>query len=101
LASSVGVAGPSSALVPQLPSSGGQQIHYPPHFMKGSIIELANGELKRVEDLRTDDFVNSASVSGDLRIDSSTVVKIEERPERGTAILGFSVGDHRVHVCQW
>ena len=66
--------------------------------MKGSIIELASGELKRVEDLRTEDFVQSANVSGDLRIDSSTVVKIEEFTDRGTAILGFSVGDHRVNV---
>ena len=72
--------------------------HYPPHFMRGSIIQLANGELKRVEDLRTEDFVTSADVSGDLKIDSSTVVRIEENMERGTALLGFSVGEHRVQV---
>ncbi|XP_046375266.1 ataxin-1-like [Haliotis rufescens] len=73
-------------------------LHYPPHFMKGSIIQLANGELKRVEDLQTDDFVVSADISSDLKIDSSTVVRIQEQPERGTAILGFSVGEHRVQV---
>ncbi|XP_074644835.1 uncharacterized protein LOC141901473 isoform X2 [Tubulanus polymorphus] len=72
--------------------------HYPPHFMKGSIIQLANGELKRVEDLRTDDFVNSADVSSDLKIDSSTVVRIEELTDRSTALLSFSVGEHRVQV---
>ena len=72
--------------------------HYPPHFMRGSIIQLASGDLKRVEDLRTDDFVSSADVSGDLKIDSSTVVRIEENLERGTALLGFSVGQHRVQV---
>ncbi|XP_064611347.1 ataxin-1-like isoform X2 [Liolophura sinensis] len=76
----------------------GSQPHYPPHFMKGSIIELANGDFKRVEDLETDDFVNSAQISSDLKIDSSTVVRIQENYERGTAILSFSVGEHRVQV---
>ena len=73
-------------------------LHYPPHFIKGSIIQLANGDLKRVEDLQTEDFVSSAQVSADLKVDSSTVVRIEEHPEVGTATLGFSVGEHRVQV---
>ena len=72
--------------------------HYPPHFMKGSVIQLANGQLKRVEELRTDDFISSADVSADLKIDSSTVVRIEENVPRGTAILGFSVGNQRIQV---
>ncbi|CAH1779842.1 unnamed protein product [Owenia fusiformis] len=72
--------------------------HYPPHFMKGSIIELANGELKRVEDLRTEDFRDSADVSSELKIDSSTVVRVDECPERGTVLLSFSVGEHHIQV---
>ncbi|KAK7505763.1 hypothetical protein BaRGS_00003034 [Batillaria attramentaria] len=84
----------SSPTAPGLPS----HLHYPPHFIKGSIIQLANGDLKRVEDLQTDDFVSSAQVSADLKVDSSTVVRIEEHPELGTATLGFSVGEHRVQV---
>lgn len=84
----------SSPTGPGLPS----HLHYPPHFIKGSIIQLANGDLKRVEDLQTDDFVSSAQVSADLKVDSSTVVRIEEHPELGTATLGFSVGEHRVQV---
>ncbi|XP_070575897.1 ataxin-1-like isoform X2 [Ptychodera flava] len=72
--------------------------HFPPHFMKGSIIQLANGELKKVEDLRTEDFVQSAAVSEDLKIDSSTVVRIDEDHQAGLAILGFSVGEHRIQV---
>ena len=83
---------------PPSPGSYPTQPHYPPHFMKGSIIQLANGEFKRVEDLRTEDFVTSADISSDLKIDSSTVVKIEENRERGTALLGFSVGEHRIQV---
>ena len=84
------------------PGSGGSNLpphlHYPPHFIKGSIIQLANGDLKRVEDLQTEDFVSSAQVSADLKVDSSTVVRIEEHPELGIATLGFSVGEHRVQV---
>ena len=83
---------------PPSPGSYPTQPHYPPHFMKGSIIQLANGEFKRVEDLRTEDFVTSADISSDLKIDSSTVVKIEENRDRGTALLGFSVGEHRIQV---
>ncbi|XP_078338919.1 uncharacterized protein LOC111138013 isoform X2 [Crassostrea virginica] len=85
----------------QSPSStqgSGAHLHYPPHFMKGSIIQLSNGELKRVEDLQTDDFVQSAEISNDLKIDSSTVVKIEFNPDHSTAILGFVVGEHKVQV---
>ena len=74
------------------------QPHYPPHFMKGSIIQLANGDLKRIEELRTEDFVGSADISPDLKIDSSQVVHVEERDERGTVILGFSVGQHKLRV---
>ncbi|XP_021343823.1 ataxin-1-like isoform X2 [Mizuhopecten yessoensis] len=73
-------------------------LHYPPHFMKGSIIQLANGELKRVEDLQTDDFGQSADISSDLKIDSSTVVRMEEKCDRSTVVLGFVVGEHRVQV---
>ncbi|KAK3609396.1 hypothetical protein CHS0354_011972 [Potamilus streckersoni] len=72
--------------------------YHPPHFFKGSIIQLANGDLKRVEDLKTEDFVHSADTSADLKIDSSTVVKIDENYETGTAQLGFVVGEHRVKV---
>ncbi|XP_045192252.2 uncharacterized protein LOC123548780 [Mercenaria mercenaria] len=73
-------------------------LHYPPHFMKGSIIQLGNGEYKRVEDLETDDFRHSADVSSDLKIDSSTVVHIEENEAQGTAVLGFVVGEHKIQV---
>ena len=83
-------------------SATGNQSHlqYPQHFMRGSIIQLANGELKRVEDLVTEDFVQSADISSDLKIDSSTVVQIEETPSQGTAVLGFVVGEHKVQVTE-
>lgn len=74
-------------------------LHYPHHFMKGSIIQLGNGEYKRVEELKTEDFVQSAEISSDLKVDSSTVVHINENKTQGTAELGFLVGEHKVQVC--
>ncbi|XP_077866585.1 uncharacterized protein LOC144355062 [Saccoglossus kowalevskii] len=85
-------------LSPPAYSSQPPHPHFPPHFMKGSIIQLANSELKKVEDLRTEDFVQSAALSEDLKIDSSTVVRIDEEHEAGLALLGFSVGELRIQV---
>lgn len=70
----------------------------PPYFMKGSIIQLANGELKKVEDLKTEDFIQSAEISNDLKIDSSTVERIEESHNPGIAVIQFAVGEHRAQV---
>ncbi|XP_066540088.1 ataxin-1 [Hoplias malabaricus] len=71
----------------------------PPYFMKGSIIQLADGELKRVEDLRTEDFLQSAEVSGELKIDSSTVERIDCSRTPDAVIIQFSVGEHKAQVC--
>ncbi|XP_051510455.1 ataxin-1-like [Myxocyprinus asiaticus] len=71
----------------------------PSHFMKGAIIQLATGELKRVEDLQTQDFVRSAEVSGGLKIDSSMVVDIHASQQRpGLVALHFNVGEQQSKV---
>lgn len=70
----------------------------PPYFMKGSIIQLANGELKKVEDLKTEDFIQSAEISSDLKIDSSTVERVEDSHSPGVAVIQFAVGEHRAQV---
>ncbi|XP_026176181.1 ataxin-1-like [Mastacembelus armatus] len=71
----------------------------PSHFMKGAIIQLATGELKRVEDLQTQDFVQSAEVSGGLKIDSSMVVDIRASQQRpGLMSLHFTVGEQQSKV---
>ncbi|KAJ6652520.1 hypothetical protein lerEdw1_011490 [Lerista edwardsae] len=77
---------------------GPAQGHLPSHFMKGAIIQLATGELKRVEDLQTQDFVRSAEVSGGLKIDSSTVVDVQESPWQGFVTLHFVVGEQQSKV---
>ncbi|XP_029446557.1 ataxin-1 [Rhinatrema bivittatum] len=70
----------------------------PPYFMKGSIIQLANGELKKVEDLKTEDFIQSAEISNDLKIDSSTVERIDDSHSPDVAVIQFAVGEHRAQV---
>uniref|UniRef100_A0A4W5LPH1 Ataxin 1 like n=1 Tax=Hucho hucho TaxID=62062 RepID=A0A4W5LPH1_9TELE len=71
----------------------------PSHFMKGAIIQLATGELKRVEDLQTQDFMRSAEVSGGLKIDSSMVVDIRTSQQRpGLVALHFTVGEQQSKV---
>ncbi|NXD27523.1 ATX1L protein, partial [Spelaeornis formosus] len=80
----------------QLQPSSSSQL--PSHFMKGAIIQLATGELKRVEDLQTQDFVRSAEVSGGLKIDSSTVVDIQESQWPGLVTLHFVVGEQQSKV---
>lgn len=72
----------------------------PPYFIKGSIIQLADGELKRVEDLKTEDFIQSAEISSELKIDSSTVERIEgSHTSPNFAVVQFAVGEHRAQVC--
>lgn len=92
----------SAASVPQaLPSSltSAPASSNPSHFMKGAIIQLATGELKRVEDLQTHDFVRSAEVSGGLKIDSSMVVDIRASQQRpGLVALQFTVGEQQSRV---
>ncbi|XP_031347160.1 pollen-specific leucine-rich repeat extensin-like protein 2 [Photinus pyralis] len=68
------------------------------NFTKGSLIQLANGELRRVEDMRTEDFVNSAERSPELRLADSTVVRIEENPITGTGTVTLSYNQRRTQV---
>ena len=68
---------------------------HPAHFTQGSLIQLADGRLKRVENLVTEDFLRSAESSPDVRIDNSCVVRME--PGAGgsdspTVLITFSVG---------
>ncbi|XP_062997208.1 ataxin-1-like [Elgaria multicarinata webbii] len=92
----LGTASPEAA--PPEAERAHSQSHVPSHFMKGAIIQLATGELKRVEDLQTQDFVRSAEVSGGLKIDSSTVVDLQESPWLGFVTLRFVVGEQQSKV---
>ncbi|XP_073968939.1 ataxin 1 isoform X2 [Rhodnius prolixus] len=64
-------------------------------FARGSLIRLASGELRRVEEMRTEDFITSAESCPALRLDPSTVVRIDSPPDSPTAVLTLSYGQHR------
>ncbi|XP_015235113.1 PREDICTED: ataxin-1 [Cyprinodon variegatus] len=88
-----------AASTPPTHSSTAGPPSLPPYFIKGSIIQLADGELKRVEDLKTEDFIQSAEISSELKIDSSTVERIEgSHTSPNFAVVQFSVGEHRTQV---
>lgn len=80
-------------------SSPASPVPLPPFFMRGSIIQLADGELKRVEDLKTEDFIQSAEISSELKIDSSTVERIDSGQTPNAVVIQFSVGELKAQVC--
>uniref|UniRef100_U5EQ37 AXH domain-containing protein n=1 Tax=Corethrella appendiculata TaxID=1370023 RepID=U5EQ37_9DIPT len=66
------------------------------NFTKGSLIELANGEYRRVEDVRTEDFVLLAEKSAELQLTESTTVKITiNRHNNSNVIITFSHENNR------
>lgn len=79
-------------------SSSSSPVALPPFFMRGSIIQLADGELKRVEDLKTEDFIQSAEISSELKIDSSTVERIDSGHSPNAVVIQFSVGELKAQV---
>lgn len=94
------VSTPASVSVQASPSisSSSSPVALPPFFMRGSIIQLADGELKRVEDLKTEDFIQSAEISNELKIDSSTVERIDSGQTPNAVVIQFSVGELKAQV---
>jgi hypothetical protein len=73
-------------------------LQYPIYFQKGSIIQLGSGKVKPVEEMSTQDFIESASRSPDLCADCSEVVKMEDKIKSFSVLLSFSVGRNKVPV---
>lgn len=46
------------------------------NFSKGTLIELSSGEVKRVEDMRTEDFISSSCKNPNLLVINTTVIKM-------------------------
>ena len=63
-----------------------------PYFRAGSLIQLASGHMKKVEDLNTDDFVTSAATCPDISIDQARVARLEHSPDTGLFTIVFGVG---------
>ncbi|XP_027871418.1 genetic suppressor element 1 [Xiphophorus couchianus] len=64
-----------------------------PHFTKGSLIELASGRLKRVEELRTEDFLRSADTSPEFHLSTCTVLVISPSSTQGFSHLQVHLTD--------
>jgi len=75
-----------------------QSTLYPPHFQQGARIELGSGEIKRVEDLTVADFERSTTLSKDLKLDTSVLIKIEIDESCKKAFLCYLVGPDKVQI---
>ncbi|KAF3860674.1 hypothetical protein F7725_000929 [Dissostichus mawsoni] len=64
-----------------------------PHFTKGSLIELASGRLKQVEELRTEDFLRSADTSPEFHLSTCTVLLISPSSTQGFSHLQVHLTD--------
>lgn len=52
-----------------------------------------------MEDLKTEDFIQSAEISSELKIDSSTVERIDSGQTPNAVVIQFSVGELKAQVC--
>ncbi|VDK82955.1 unnamed protein product, partial [Onchocerca ochengi] len=93
-ATSTGAPELSSFQVGTLPS----QPCYPSHFMRGTVIRLQSGQLKRVEEMSTEDFVLSAAMKTDLVLCNSRVIRIQETEKDRQVLVTFAVGEQRILV---
>ncbi|WKX91899.1 hypothetical protein Q1695_010156 [Nippostrongylus brasiliensis] len=64
--------------------------YVPSHFMKGTMIQMANGKLKKVEEMSSDDFLLSAPLSKLFNVDASVVLEIARAST--LARVKFAVG---------
>ncbi|KAF1390277.1 hypothetical protein PFLUV_G00056400 [Perca fluviatilis] len=64
-----------------------------PYFTKGSLIELASGRLKRVEELQTEDFLRSADTSPEFHLSTCTVLLISPSSAQGFSHLQVHLTD--------
>lgn len=72
---------------------------YRSFFSRGSLVQLADGTLKRVEDLDTDDFFrNLPPEDASVKMELSTVEEIRRTEGSGKATLSFRVGAKQTRV---
>ncbi|MCP9260371.1 hypothetical protein DINM_003729 [Dirofilaria immitis] len=93
-AASIGAPESSSFQVGTLPS----QPYCPSHFMRGTVIRLQSGQLKRVEEMSTEDFILSAAMKTDLVLCNSRVIRIQEIEKDRQVLVTFAVGEQRILV---
>ncbi|CAI2318015.1 unnamed protein product [Caenorhabditis sp. 36 PRJEB53466] len=69
----------------------------PTHHMRGTLLQIPNGPVKRVEDLSSDDFLKCAGESEDVLVNAS-IVKSITITSPGSAILVFETGLERAQI---
>lgn len=70
-------------------SSSASPNHFPwllPHFVAGSLIELGDGRLRRVEHLQTEDFLLGSLACPDLRLSCCTVQSISPSASASSSV---------------
>ncbi|KOB73828.1 Ataxin-1 [Operophtera brumata] len=67
-----------------------------PYFCRGALIRLEDGSLRRVEEMRTEDFVMSADRNGELALTQCTLLRLDERGDRLSLTLTY--GRNRTQV---
>ncbi|TRY61535.1 hypothetical protein TCAL_04178 [Tigriopus californicus] len=70
-------------------------------FQRGSLIELYNGQVKRVEELRTSDFLHNSRMYEDIKLEISRVVSYEignAEGQQNSIHLAVSANETRVSL---
>ena len=70
---------------------------YYPHFQKGALVAIGN-EVRRVEDMRTEDFVEAASAAEDLTLDPPSVSSIVMASSGHSATVTFNFPSRNTEV---
>ncbi|XP_041987184.1 ataxin-1 [Aricia agestis] len=69
-----------------------------PYFCRGALIRLENGTLRRVEEMRTEDFAMSAEHNGDLALTQCTLLRLEERGDKIALVLAYDRNRSQVEL---
>ncbi|XP_053606213.1 ataxin-1 [Plodia interpunctella] len=69
-----------------------------PYFCRGALIRLEDGSLRRVEEMRIEDFVSSAERNGDLALTQCTLLRIDERGEKLALTLTYDRNRSQVEL---
>ncbi|XP_050675241.1 ataxin-1 [Leptidea sinapis] len=69
-----------------------------PYFCRGALIRLEDGTLRRIEEMRTEDFVMSSERTGDVTLTQCTLLRIDERGERLALTLAYDRNRSQVEL---
>uniref|UniRef100_A0A1I7UXM8 AXH domain-containing protein n=1 Tax=Caenorhabditis tropicalis TaxID=1561998 RepID=A0A1I7UXM8_9PELO len=90
----------TSTSIPEDPFEMGSipiSTYYPTHFMRGTQLHVTNGDIKKVEDLSSDDFLKCAAESDDVLVNASIVRTIKIN-SAGSVTIVFETGTERQQV---